>query len=141
MISDKDIDDIEETLKEKPMDDKTPWTSIDLYYKGFHVKKSVPEQFGPAKIIETVEAYLKAGFKPSWNEDTNKSANGSKPTTQPAKACPKCEGEMWDNRPKKITGEFNPAAPDFKCRDKACGGVIWPPKNKPMQADGSSYKQ
>ena len=40
-------------------------------------------------------------------------------------ACPKCGGAMWDNR----AGKRNPAAPDYKCRDKACDGAIWPPKN------------
>ena len=38
--------------------------------------------------------------------------------------CPKCGGRMWDNRATKR----NPKAPDFKCRDRACDGVIWPPK-------------
>jgi len=30
----------------------------------------------------------------------------------------------------------NPKAPDFKCRDKACNGVIWPPRGakKPVAA-------
>ena len=41
-----------------------------------------------------------------------------------APACPKCGGLMWDNR----AGKKNPKAPDFKCRDKNCDGVIWPPK-------------
>jgi hypothetical protein len=36
--------------------------------------------------------------------------------------CPKCGGRMWDNRATKR----NPKAPDFKCRDRACDGVIWP---------------
>ena len=36
--------------------------------------------------------------------------------------CPKCGGRMWDNRLTKR----NPRAPDFKCRDRACDGVIWP---------------
>ncbi len=40
-------------------------------------------------------------------------------------ACPTCGGRMWDNR----EGKKNPKAPDFKCRDKQCDGVIWPPKN------------
>lgn len=40
-------------------------------------------------------------------------------------ACPKCHGPMWDNRGRKT----NPKAPDFKCRDKACDGVIWPPRD------------
>jgi hypothetical protein len=40
-------------------------------------------------------------------------------------SCPTCSGTMWDNRPKKLSGDANPKSPDFKCRDKACGGVIW----------------
>jgi hypothetical protein len=29
---------------------------------------------------------------------------------------------MWDNRLSKR----NPKAPDFKCRDRSCDGVVWP---------------
>lgn len=36
--------------------------------------------------------------------------------------CPKCSGKCWDNRVTKR----NPRAPDFVCRDRSCGGVIWP---------------
>jgi len=48
---------------------------------------------------------------------------------QPADAtavpnCPKCQGPMWDNR----VGKRNPKAPDFKCKDRGCDGVIWPPR-------------
>jgi len=42
-----------------------------------------------------------------------------------APPCPKCGGEMWDNR----AGRRNPRAPDFKCKDKSCAGVIWPPRD------------
>jgi len=42
----------------------------------------------------------------------------------PAPPCPKCNGEMWDNR----EGKRNPKAPDFKCKDRGCDGVIWPPR-------------
>ncbi|MEP6689708.1 MAG: hypothetical protein ABJD07_01060 [Gemmatimonadaceae bacterium] len=38
--------------------------------------------------------------------------------------CPKCQGSMWDNR----EGKRNPKAPDFKCKDKSCDGIIWPPR-------------
>ena len=31
---------------------------------------------------------------------------------------------MWDNR----QGKRNPKAPDFKCKDRGCDGVIWPPR-------------
>ncbi len=45
--------------------------------------------------------------------------------------CPKCNGEIWDNRQKKIAGEMKPNAPDFSCKDKqGCGWVQWPPKAK-----------
>jgi hypothetical protein len=39
-------------------------------------------------------------------------------------SCPKCGGRVWDNRLSKK----NPRAPDFKCRNASCDGVIWPPK-------------
>jgi hypothetical protein len=32
-----------------------------------------------------------------------------------------CNGRMWDNRANKR----NPKAPDFKCRDRRCDGVVW----------------
>jgi hypothetical protein len=39
-------------------------------------------------------------------------------------SCPKCGGRMWDNRLSKR----NPKAPDYKCRNRSCDGVIWPDK-------------
>lgn len=42
--------------------------------------------------------------------------------------CPECGGQMWDNRDKKT----NPKAPDFKCKDKTCTGVIWRYKAHPV---------
>ena len=38
--------------------------------------------------------------------------------------CPVCGGRMWDNQATKR----NPRAPDFKCRDRSCDVVVWPPK-------------
>jgi hypothetical protein len=47
-------------------------------------------------------------------------------------SCPKCGGRMWDNRLTKR----NPKAPDYKCRDRSCDGVIWPAKGaKPDKAE------
>lgn len=43
-----------------------------------------------------------------------------------APTCPKCGGRMWDNRASKR----NPKAPDFKCRDRRCDGVLWPGQHK-----------
>jgi hypothetical protein len=49
----------------------------------------------------------------------------------PPPNCPKCQGPMWDNR----VGKRNPKAPDFKCKDRECDGVVWPPRDaKPVAA-------
>jgi hypothetical protein len=54
------------------------------------------------------------------------SLDGGESMNQPVKAldeetCPKCGGRMWDNRLTKR----NPRAPDFRCRDRSCDGVVW----------------
>src|SRR5260221_5639742 len=38
-----------------------------------------------------------------------------------APSCPRCGGEMWDNRESKR----NPRAPDFKCKNRTCDGAVW----------------
>ncbi len=67
---------------------------------------------------------------------TTQTTNGAPITGAPA--CPKCGGRMWDNR----IGKRNPKAPNFKCRDRSCDGVIWPPKGtkseKPEPAKAES---
>jgi hypothetical protein len=50
-------------------------------------------------------------------------------STADAPACPKCGGRMWDNRLSKR----NPNAPDFRCRNRGCDGVIWPTRLEPVQ--------
>lgn len=42
--------------------------------------------------------------------------------------CPKCQGPMWDETQSKF---YDPSKnrPIAKCKDKACGGAVWPPKN------------
>jgi hypothetical protein len=45
-------------------------------------------------------------------------------TDMEAVSCPKCGGRMWDNRLSKR----NPKAPDYKCQNRSCDGVIWPAK-------------
>jgi len=49
---------------------------------------------------------------------------GSGPLALDEPSCPKCGGRMWDNRLSKR----NSKAPDYKCRNRGCDGVIWPPK-------------
>lgn len=59
--------------------------------------------------------------------------NSAAPEDDPE--CPKCGGAMWDNRLSKR----NPKAPDFKCRDKGCDGVVWPARDgKKAKAGGAT---
>jgi hypothetical protein len=52
-------------------------------------------------------------------------------TTTGEVTCPKCgAGNMWNN----IATKTNPKAPDYKCRDRSCDGVIWPPKGAKVAA-------
>jgi hypothetical protein len=68
-----------------------------------------------------------------------KAAQGTAPATSPndAPACPKCGGkDMWsnveENRIRAAKGEK--LRPDWKCKDRSCDGVLWPPKVKAAQA-------
>jgi hypothetical protein len=58
-------------------------------------------------------------------------ANGPLALDEPS--CPKCGGRMWDNRLSKR----NPKAPDYKCRNRSCDGVIWPAKGGQRGSDRS----
>jgi hypothetical protein len=57
-------------------------------------------------------------------QPAERSIDTMRTTDEPS--CPKCGGRVWDNRLTKR----NPKAPDFKCRDRSCDGVIWPPKGE-----------
>jgi hypothetical protein len=59
------------------------------------------------------------------------SSSAAPATDEPEAACPKCSGKMWDNRARKS----NPKAPDFKCRDRSCDGVLWPGQWPPKPKD------
>jgi hypothetical protein len=58
------------------------------------------------------------------SDDPIDGATATGPIASHEPSCPKCGGRMWDNRLTKR----NPKAPDYKCRDRSCDGVIWPPK-------------
>ena len=55
--------------------------------------------------------------------------NGPAPSQRPQQAsslgptpqCGFCGGDVWDNRENKRSDK----APDFKCKDKDCGGAAW----------------
>ena len=93
-------------------------------------------QFTPAAVQGLREMLRTGKYEPAAGHNGH-NGNGGAPaasnghtvstpadaaTTATAPACPKCGGPMWDNR----AGKRNPKAPDFRCKDKGCDGVLWP---------------
>jgi len=77
--------------------------------------------------------------QPAPSEDvqieTTVAGPASGPLAMDEPSCPKCGGRMWDNRLSKR----NPKAPDYKCRNRSCDGVIWPAKpGQRASANGKS---
>jgi hypothetical protein len=70
--------------------------------------------------------------QPSTGQTEGDPHHGGAARALDEESCPKCGGRMWDNRLTKR----NPRAPDFKCRDRSCDGVIWP--GKPGAGDKKS---
>ncbi|HEY2066681.1 MAG TPA: Rad52/Rad22 family DNA repair protein [Gemmatimonadaceae bacterium] len=95
----------------KPLED--PAVTYARRHGGGRTKPSV------VSAAPSVEAEQAAGF----DVDTTPARPA---LTSDEQSCPKCGGRMWDNRLTKR----NPKAPDYKCRDRSCDGVIWPPKGE-----------
>ena len=93
-----------------------------MLFRSQPARQTPPAQSQPASIAEVVQA-VEAGL-------------GDKVVP----SCPTCGGAMWDNR----VGKKNPKAPDFKCKDKACDGVVWPPRDngakKPAPKPAPSFE-
>jgi hypothetical protein len=88
----------------------------------------------PAAEPSTAVVADRAAELPMSEEPSVPVATG--PLASDEQSCPKCGGRMWDNRLTKR----NPKAPDFKCRDRSCDGVIWPPKAGKSEKGDKSEK-
>lgn len=89
---------------------------------------SQPARNPPARPVETHrQAHPAATPSAPQNAPQRPAQRDNGPTM--STDCPECGGAMWDNREKKT----NPKAPDFKCKDKSCTGVIWRYKAPTMQ--------
>lgn len=76
--------------------------------------------------ISRTEKPRGGGFQRGAPASTGAASGGS--PASPDLKCPKCGGPVWDNRAKKASGDYQPTSPDAKCKNKQCGGVIWPAK-------------
>ena len=114
-------------------------------------------QFTPAAVLALREMLRTGKYEPPAGSNGNghasaaganghasvAGANGHAPAAPAGDAasgalpaCPKCGGPMWDNR----DGKKNPKAPDFKCKDKNCDGVVWPSKTPaPAHVQGNGF--
>lgn len=102
------------------------WVELDgdgKYAKPVEDPQKVYERkFG--KERQAAEGGAHAANAASAPEASADSTPPKEPRALDEESCPKCGGRVWDNRLTKR----NPRAPDFKCRDRSCDGVIWPPK-------------
>jgi len=105
------------------------------------------EMDGDGKYARPVEdpqaAYVRRHGKPGAVVAPEPDASGgsvkagSMLTDMELVSCPKCGGRMWDNRLTKR----NPRAPDYKCQNRSCDGVVWPPKPVVTVSDGGAKEQ
>jgi len=80
----------------------------------------------PSSVGERSDAPVERETEVPVSEESDAATleRASGPLASDEQSCPKCGGRTWDNRLTKR----NPKAPDYKCRDRSCDGVIWPPK-------------
>jgi diadenosine tetraphosphatase ApaH/serine/threonine PP2A family protein phosphatase len=114
---------------------KTNWVRVDgpgPYAKPLEdPQEAYDRRQARAEAAEGAPAASAAGDEPSESEGAAPAMRVSRPLiASDVPPCPKCGGKMWDNR----LGKRNPKAPDFKCRDRNCDGVIWPPRPNAKRA-------
>jgi hypothetical protein len=90
-------------------------------------------RYGKPRLVDAAQASLtqKAADAASPQSNDQGTPPPSMLTDMELVSCPKCGGRMWDNRLTKR----NPKAPDYKCQNRSCDGVIWPPKTAGAPAE------
>jgi hypothetical protein len=80
---------------------------IDTYYKGFHsgITIRLPDNkvIPSSRITTMIDNLIFQGFKPSWNEDTNKAQTPAKVMEATAGLCPKCGSPLVEAKKKDGT--------------------------------------
>lgn len=121
-FTEDDIKDMKDSMGETQ-----DWTSMDLYYKGVHVKKSISIAIKANALKDIIDIYLDAGFLPSWNAETNGKAlqepkveTPIPPTTVPTVAIPICP--IHNKEMIKRTGKYGEfwSCPTKDAQDNWC---------------------
>jgi hypothetical protein len=108
--------------------EKGTFTGISSANPAKAIEKTNPYEVAETSAVGRALGFANYGLNDSIaSADEMVKATNNEPTTpqktvttQPSASevpsCPKCSGEMWDNRLNKK----NPKAPDFKCKDNDC---------------------
>jgi len=105
---------------------------IDRYVSAMAEAHDITERFHEAfgRPPTREECVIAATLYIETNKQAGKIVRAAEHEENPdiPNACPKCGGEMWDNR----TDKKSARSPDFKCKDKDCDHAIWltPPPGK-----------
>lgn len=102
----------------------------EIVVESVHRGMSTVRPLGVSEDGEDLEDELAGGG--SGTVESSASTETPEPSANSSPQCPKCGGPVWDNRLDKK----NSRAPDFKCKDKSCDGVIWPPRGNPANTQG-----
>ena len=104
-------------------EENTSWTSVDLYYDGFHIKKSFPENVKLEALIKSIENAKELGFQPSWNQDTNKQLTQSTAPVDPNTPMCGVHNVPMTQRPAGVSKTTNKPYPAFwACPNKMPDG-------------------
>lgn len=121
---------LESKYVERPRDSEN--TVYKMASKRAHVGATLNALGLSDQFTQDVEDQAPAAASSSEGEGAGEDPNAPPPVDMTRK-CPKCAGRMYDNRQTKR----NPKAPDFKCQDRSCDGVIWPPK-EPKEGEAAA---
>ena len=80
-------------------------------------------------LLATYEAskqwLMDNGFSPVRAQSRKSSPKGK--AHFDGQTCPRCHGDVWDNRAQKQSDPSLSRRPDFACKNRAtCGWVVWP---------------
>lgn len=103
----------------------------EMFCEWLHSKKdgAAPSPFVAAGVTATPTTAAPTDSAPATPEEAVATVVEQLDAEVVKRDCPKCGGDMWDNREKKATGGMSAKAPDWSCKDRACGGALgWPEK-------------
>lgn len=103
-----------------------PWTSVDKFHGDPFAFDPGPEPKAGQPYVDAKQPPITTAAPPTYDDD-------------PAPSCPDCDGPMYDNRRDKATGQKKSTYPDFKCKDRNCGKVIWIDRKKPPASQAPVY--